>query len=619
LSVSTWCEEHLVIPPPQTQSPGPFSLFAREYLREPLDTFSDPYVTDLVLCFGSQSGKTQMLMSGIAWTIACDPAGILWVMPSRDVAKEVAETRWLPIVRGTPVLAQLIPSGGNRRHDFRKLQQHLGASVIHFVGSNSPANLASRPARVVVMDETDKFPKEQKTEANAVALAEQRTKSFALPKKIKCSTPTLTDGIIWQAFGQGDGRRYHVPCPHCGKEVLLAWSAAYTVLSRTGNEAWIRWDKEAKRADGSWDLDRVNASARCECPHCGGHIRENHKTVMLRAGVWRAVHGLPGAYPVRSYHLPSLYAATPQTTLGALAMKFLSDKRSMLGLQAFINGELAEPWENQEARSERVELIAPPDSPPLPDSVPLMTVDVQAVSPYFWFIVRAWDKAGNSRLIAAGHCDEWESLRRVQLDLAIENHHVLVDAGFRSSEVYERCLSWAKQVPRPGGLPLSVGWTPSKGRERNVQWVDIHGKRPSPWFYGRAALPPSQRIHLPLLEFNGDFVLDILTRLRRGPEAAAGLRWELCPLPTMVQVDGTIMATEDLYFRHLDAKLRKAFAIGRTGRVEFRWVLRSQKWPDHLLDCELQQIVWAMAHKRFSLAARVATTEQLVQGPTSEA
>ena len=585
------------MPPPQTPTPGPFSLCGREYLREPLDSFSDVDVTDMALCFASQTGKTTMLMAGVAWTIVNDPTGVLWVLPTEHLARDLSETRWMPIVRNSPVLAQLVPTG-KRRHSFKKLHQEFGPSVIDFVGSNSPANLAARPARVVILDEVDKFPVEQRTEADAVSLATQRTKSFASPKRIMASTPTLTDGLIWQAWLRGDQRRYHVPCPHCREEVVLAWDKDFTVFTRTGVEAWIAWDKKARRDDGTWDLDQVARSAHALCPHCAGHILEEHKTRMVREGHWRPAHPSVSGMGVRSYHLPCLYVASPQTSFGALAVKFLQGKTSLLGLQAFINGELAEPWENQESRGERTELISPPGAEPLPESVPLMTVDVQAVSPYFWVIIRSWNTQGHSRLVAVAHTDDWEGVRRLQETHQVQDNHVLIDSGYRTADVYEHCLRWSKSVQQAARYPLSIGWTPAKGREGHMRWVNNKTGLAQPLFYGSAALPPSERIHKPLFEFAADYFLEILSRLRRGPDAVGGLRWELASFPAGVATSGAHLVGEDEYRRQIDAKVLKSFASGRTGKIEQRWVLRAGKWPDHLLDCEVMQVAWAMAHRR---------------------
>jgi phage terminase large subunit GpA-like protein len=136
---------------------------------------------------------------------ANQPSPVLFVLPNR-LGKSVSETRWEPILRATPCLERLIPTGG-KRHSFKVAQQQLGGSTVAFVGSNSPANLASRPVRVLVLDEVDKFAEASDKEADAVSLAEQRT-SFAHYQHWAASTPTMVTGRIWQAFMNADMRRY---------------------------------------------------------------------------------------------------------------------------------------------------------------------------------------------------------------------------------------------------------------------------------------------------------------------------------------------------------------------------------------------------------------------------
>jgi hypothetical protein len=582
-TVSEFCEENLIFDEPDNR--GPYSLAGREYAREPLDSYADPTITDGVLVFGSQSGKTGILMGGAAYLAKVDPSRLLWVMASEGQAQTFAETRWLPMLRASPTMAELLPSGA-RRHDVKKLQQQIGASIVNFFGSNSPGNLASIPARVCVQDEVDKFDQGGKKEADAVNLADQRTKKFANPKRMKSSTPTLVDGLIWQEFLKTDQRRRLVPCPHCSKPVLFAWSKEFTVFALTGNEAWVKWDKEAKRGR-EWDFDRVERSARAECPHCGGHITDAHKTRIDRMGVWTPTSAAARGY--RGWHLSSLYAASAQTTFGKLAVKFLQAKRSLLGLQGFINGDLAEPWENQDSRSERTEIIVRENVAPIAeDTGRILTVDYQQNAPYFWFVARDFAKNGDSRVVKAGSLEQWHQVRELQLDLKIADNHVGIDSGYDAQTVYKECLRWGKMVQLPNALPIWVGWTPMKGRDGNVVWTDKKTRQPMLYYRSRAPLSHKE-FELSLLEFNGDALKDILAKLRKGPEHAAGIRWELI---------------EDLppeYFRHLDAEV-KMEVPGPRGRLKSEWRPRSKRWPNHLLDCEIEQLAFAMFHKRLPWA-----------------
>ena len=304
-------------------------------------------------------------------------------MPTKSSVENFSAKRWMKMLKRSPVFERLIPTGKDR-HDFAKLQQEIGGAIIDLVWSNSPAALASTPARVVTLDELDKFMEASMKEADAMDLAEQRCKNFANPKRTKTTTPTIPEGMGWQEFIKTDQRRRQGPCPGCKKHVKFAWSSDFTVFPQVGNEAWAVWDKEAKRESGAWDLDRVERSARYQCPFCGFHIQDRWRTWVDRNGVWvpaekRVKNGENEVKPAagyRGYHLPSLWAPSPQCNVGKLAVKFLQKKGSLLGLQGFINGDLAEPFESQDTRGQRIEIIVR-DTPKDEKGVKTIVPDVQ--------------------------------------------------------------------------------------------------------------------------------------------------------------------------------------------------------------------------------------------------
>lgn len=614
-SVSAWCERELRFDEPDNR--GPFTLTGREYLREPLDAWGDPTISDLVLVFGSQSGKTGSIMGGAAWVIANDPATLFWVMPTQSSVRGFSKTRWQPLIRASPALAALVPSGDNR-HDFANLEQKVGSALVLFRWSNSPSALASTPARFAILDEVDKFSiNSGGGEADAVNLAEQRTKSSATPKRIKTSTPSLVEAPVWQEFLKSDRRRRFLPCVHCGKMVVLAWSKEFTIFPTTGEEAFVKWDREAKREDGTWDLFRVEKSARYVCPHCGGHIRDGHKSKMDRAGQWRPTSSATSR-GFRGWHLPSLYAPGPETSVGRLAVKFLQAKESLLGLQGFVNGDLAEPWQNQDSRSERVEIITRPEDPPLAGTR-ILTADYQQNAPRVWYVVREWKPLGllppdlqgpptaggpgDSRLVDFGFLDALEELREKQLEHKIPDNLVGIDSGFSAEEVYSVCLKHGRLASRPHALPVFVGWTPLKGFERRQHWRDPETKTPRPFAIGAAALP-HKRFKLPLLEFSDDLCKDVLDRLRRGKTR---FRWEV------IERDDI----EDPYFRHLDSNLRKPFYSARSRRVTWQWVKRARTWPDHLLDCEVEQVAMALLHRLLPILEEPPAAEENQSQPST--
>lgn len=593
MSPSQWCCENLVFD--EAGNHGPFRITGCEYVRDVLDDFARTDVADEVLVWGSQTRKTGTLMGGVSWAISNDPSGIFWVMPNRDLARRFSRQRFMPLLRASAPLARLIPSGADR-HSFSTLEMILGASTINFAGSNSPANIASFPARRVVQDEVDKFHEggESSGESDASNLADQRAKDKPMPQRWKTSTPTTPDRLIWTAYLKGDQRRYFVPCPNCSRHVVFGWSEDFTMLPKIGCEAWVSWDKESKSDAGAWDFERVKRSAHATCPHCQGRIGDEHKTRMVRDGEWRPTNpGAPRGYVSR--HLSSLYATSPETTFGVLAVKFLQAKESPEGPRGFINGDLAEVFENQDTRQERFEAVSAADAAPLTGGIPMMTFDVQATAPYFWCVVRSWDPTGNSRLLGAYSCDDWETLRRIQLHHGALDNFVLGDSGDRTAEVYKECLRWGKIAAN-----VHIGWTPAKGREAETLWKDKKTGKPLPWMMADAPLDVGDRRRLLLFQFNGEFILDILARLRR---RKGGMTWEVAEFPVGPEIDGATRVDADTYWRHMDAKIYKPEAVGRTHKVKWRWVKRSRKFPDHLLDCEIMQCAWAIFHRRLPWAA----------------
>src|ERR1017187_7303657 len=134
----------------------------------------------------------------------------------------------------------------------------------------------------------DKYPEQgdSSREASVVILADERTKSVSNSRRYKFSTPTLSNMGIWDYFLKGDQRRYFVPCPHCAKKIVLAWSKQFSVFQFRGDEAYIKWDDSARDADGGWNLDKVVKSAHLICPHCAGKILDKHKPEMNKHGKW---------------------------------------------------------------------------------------------------------------------------------------------------------------------------------------------------------------------------------------------------------------------------------------------------------------------------------------------
>lgn len=558
-------------------------------MREWVDNWGKPDVTDQIVCAGTRLGKTISNHAGQAYAIAHFADRFLNVRPKSHGAagaNDEAKTRFIPMIRATRCLSERIPTGANR-HDFTTPQQIIAGAIVDWVGSNSVSALASNRCRFVVQAEVDKFNTTRRrdedgnvVEADAVDLADERAKEFSNPKRFKESTPTLASGRIWQELMKSDVRRYFMPCPHCSKEVVFAWSKEYTLLPKTGCESFVQWDKQAKRPDGTWDYERVEATAHMVCPHCAGKILDTHKAEMVRCGVWRATQkGLPG---YRGYHLPSMYAAHQQCNFGKMAVRFLKAVHSLDGPRGFINSDLAEPYAAQDVSSLRIEQVFRVEVGT--EWRKLMTIDCQQKSPHFWAVIRAY---GGKEIVGlkAFSKDHWDDLRTEQIAAGVHDAGVIVDSGYGAqddAEVYRVCAGYGQLFSGPRFV--HIGWMPAKGMPGRRRWRDDGSGLFVPWYY-RATDPymgtaDAGKVEISLFEFAAEFFKDRLQALREQRDPR--YHWTIAP-----EMDN------DEYHEHMRGQVRRE--VIKYGRPVIEWTRRHRHAPDHLFACEYMQVAVATA------------------------
>jgi|LSQX01.3.fsa_nt_gb DNA-directed RNA polymerase subunit RPC12/RpoP len=547
-----------------------FTTDGREYIIEPLDCISDFRIENVVLVFGSQTGKTVILMVDGAWVVSNKNNRILWALPDHGTASNFSKDRWIPMLESSST-SRLITG----RYDKTISKQKIGGSTVMFVGAHSASKLSSFPCHIVIADETDKFPKAIKSETGAVNLAEQRTKDKPNPKHIKTSTPTTDDGPIWIEFLKGDQRRYHIPCPHCQKGILLAWSPEFYTLPKTGNEAFVYWDKGAKTG-GAWDYEKVMETTHVLCPHCKKKIFEKHKKEMIAKGWWKPSN--PNASKsFRSYHLSSLYSPSPSCSWPKLAVKFLQSVTSLEGPQGFINGDLAEPFLNQTSFN-RTEYLVSSGLKWEGQWIKVLTVDVQANAPFFWYVVRAWDDRGNSRLVDFGSCHTFEEIAGLQEKHEIPDVCVGIDCGYDMQRVYGECIKHGKFLRHRGSVKQRhYGWTPMRGHSESRVWKDKKTGLNLAYGYDLAKLDHTL-FELYVLGYNADYMKDILHRYRTQQTEE---KWAITEI------------VNDTYWAHMNAEVKKKH-FSKSFPI-YRWELLTGGRPNHLFDCENMSTVMAKA------------------------
>lgn len=579
-SISEWAAGNIVfVEPGRTTN---FTTVGREFIKEPLDAFADKKVHEIVFISGSQIGKTGMLMAGAGWICANEPCRIFWAMPTVREVSKFGSTRLRPMLTNSAGTKNLIP----KRKDALTLSvMNVGGAIIDLATAGTPSSLAGLPCRVAITDEVGKFDLKSSKEGDPINLVKQRTKSFTSSLIVVTSTPTIEESLEWEEFLKGDQRRYFMPCAHCGKEVVFAFSDA-SIFPKLGCEAYVKWDSSAKdEKTGKWDYKRVKDTAHFECPFCQGKITEADKIKMVAAGCWKPTANTTDV-SIRSYQISSLYATNSRSSnIGVLAVKFLKEKE-VGRLQGFYNGELAEPYKSQ-AGTERYEKIVSALLPREGEWCRILTADYHQNEPRLYWVCRAWNEKGDSYLVKIGTCNSFAELEKVQKDLDVKDVCTFIDSGFLPQDVIAACLPHGQILQNENaGLILDnkgsrapdkifIGWTPSRGWDSARSWIDENTGMKKVWGFS-SATTLNGSIDMQVLNFNSNAIKDFLDLLRKQKAAQS---WEV--------TDTAVKDTK--YFIHLDAEVRKPNKAGNA----YVWQKRHDNWANHWLDCEVQSVAAA--------------------------
>ena len=225
LTVSQWADSYRQLSSESSAEAGRWSTSRAEYQRGMRDAVSDISVETVVLMTGAQIGKTELINNVVGFHIHQDPAPMLVVQPTLEMAQTWSKDRLSPAIRDTPVLTEKIKDPRSRDSGNTTLHKVFSGGHVTACGANSPSSLASRPCRIILCDEVDRYPLSAGSEGDPVGLAKRRSATFWNKKLILVSTPTEKGASrIEQAYEESDKRKYHVACPDCDHRQVLSWA-----------------------------------------------------------------------------------------------------------------------------------------------------------------------------------------------------------------------------------------------------------------------------------------------------------------------------------------------------------------------------------------------------------
>jgi phage terminase large subunit GpA-like protein len=435
--VSDWADMYRRLSAESSAEAGRWRTSRAEYQREMMNAICDPKVKKVVFHTSSQIGKSEVMNNMLGYYMDYDPAPIMMIQPTEAVMESYSKDRIAPMIRDTPVLKEKIVEAKSRESGNTITYKKFIGGYLVMIGANAPSQLASRPIRVVLADEVDRFPISAGAEGDPLALAEVRQTTFWNKKTIIASTPTIKGASKIDAEYEASSQEVlNVACPHCGAYQPLVWSQIKFNHFK---------DQENGKNGNKFEL------LGYYCKECG--CIESEVAWKKQPIKWVASN--PEVKNIRGFHLNAL--ASRWKTWESIVDDFLTAKKQGKEmLKVWVNTMLGESWE-EEGEIDFNELLAKRRqyyNCLVPKDVLALTCGVDTQDNRLEYEIVGWGKGKTSWGIKYGvilgdpvHQETWDKLSEVlfatytrQDGLKMNLLATCIDSGgHKTEQVYDYC------------------------------------------------------------------------------------------------------------------------------------------------------------------------------------
>jgi phage terminase large subunit GpA-like protein len=523
------------------------------YFNEIQDAITDRDVSEVWVLKNSRAGATEnCILNPIRWAVARGGYHILFVSGNEDGAIDFFEKRIKDGLKLAKASRQKLSAA--TRNDRTRVYFSDGNITVTW-----PRNRMAFKAsgyNLIFADEVSIWSE------YATDMLRKRGDNWAFSKIIGVSSPDPSqkrgsdDDPIFVEYTSGDRREWRCRSPNRGNEFVF-------MMGDNTTPHGLKWGADAKREDGTWNLDRVYETAHFVCPD-GDIIHNRDRMNIVRGGRWVPTTPQSARSGVRSYHVNSFMSPFKSGDFGAIAVAFLkANAAGPQALRTFVYEYLAEPWYGEKteitvnqiedrrgAYRHGIKASTLPAYQYLANrrSVTLMTVDVQKAKLYC--LVREWFDGGDSALVEWQELTAWKDVAALKAKHGVKR--VFIDLGYteRRDEVLEQCIYGEVK----GAIPMF-------GRDTLKDAVKADERDP---FEGTGRASGRK---VPMVTFNPDQIKHTLSRLIDGEDPHQWL------LPSDIDNNYIMQVTSEEC-------------------IDGAWIARRR--DNHLWDCEVMQLAAAM-------------------------
>lgn len=520
-SVSEWADSYRMLAQGAAE-PGRWHTSRAPYQKDIMDAFTAKGVHRVVVKSCSQVGKSDIMNNVIGRFAHLDPCTMMMVQPTLADGEDFSKSRIQPMIDATKVLKRIFRESKSRSSSNTIMSKYFTGGRLIIAGANAPSGLASRPIRILLCDEVDRFPDSAGAEGDPVDLAAKRTTTYWNRLIGLFSTPTIK-GVsrIDDEYMTGTQEEWQHQCPNCKEWHLLTHRQMVTE-----HETSHRQNKKHVFVK----------SVHWACPDCGFRFSESE----MRNAPQKFIAQNPDAFrtDTRSYFVNCW--TSPWLTWDKVMKEWLEAEGDPEREKVVYNTRFGESYERKgNFESEDVFLKRREDyGAELPDGVLILTAAVDVQDNRLEYEIAGWghgeERWGISKGILLGVPDTeivWRMLD-AQLDKVyyfangrgLKVARTFIDSGGHYTKyVYAYCLkNYYKQrfaikgASKPGE-PLIAKISKVEVDKHSIPLVLLGTDSGKQYIMDRLSIevPGAKYMHFPLNKIgikdeNGDLITEIM-------------------------------------------------------------------------------------------------------------
>ena len=554
---------------------GNFDCSISPHFKKVFDSFQDPFVREVNILAPPRSGKTLIAEISLLHTITSNSGDILWLQLSDEKAGQMSDLRMIPLLKSCKPVSELIDL--NNKYNITENRYKFLHSTVH-ITSPKPNALNAVGYKIIFADEVWKY-----NGASIIKEIKRRADDYKGVSKCMFFSQGGTKNSAWhEQFNSGEVYEYGWTCPKCNQLQRFEWRKK----REDGSYCGIVWPTNDRTRQGNkWNIKECAKQSVLECEPCRYQVTDNpqNRKYLLDSGDYIQTNkDQDFDSTVKSFRFTNL--CNVKISFAELVTRFLqaTQKKDFFGstsdLEHFITKDMADYWDEYKKSSRtEIRLSNYDTAKPFGDfeSYRFLTIDCQDTEPYFYYVVRAWNTQGESRLVAFGTANTWNELESIRDRNKVDHRFVFVDTGNgkKTESIYAECIKHGRWGTFEHGEEW-LCWNSLKGsgakgfRHKDNKWY-----RYNEAYEISAAKEEDEGKILLHYTWSNFRMKQILEALRDGK----GKLWEAADV------------TEE-YTTHLNAEILQRKLKGNT--EDFEYVCKPNT-PNHFFDCEAMQVVAA--------------------------